>query len=154
MKKTEQEGFTLIELLLVIAIVGILASVVLVKLSNSRERARNAQRKSDLRQLATAIEAYRAENGRYPMTGGWCTQISHPTYGPQLQSALATWIPRMSFDPIYRNTFQDYFYRRINDNQYYLYAEFEGEDKSDDGFTGCTRIGGTNNEYDYRFPPF
>ena len=51
-------GFTLIELLIVVVIIGILASIAIPKFANTKEKAYIASMKSDLRNLATAEEAF------------------------------------------------------------------------------------------------
>ncbi len=66
--KNQNRGFTLIELLVVIAIIGILAAMILVALSGTRARARDATRKNDLRQLKTAIEESFSDHSAYPAT--------------------------------------------------------------------------------------
>jgi general secretion pathway protein G len=69
------KGFTLIELLVVIMIIGILASFLMANYVGIRERARDAKRKADLRQLQTAFELYRSAdpNGNYPQSLPACS---------------------------------------------------------------------------------
>jgi len=64
--QNRRKGFTLIELLIVIAIISVLATLLMVNFIGVRQRARDAQRKSDLRQLQSALEIYRSDNGSYP----------------------------------------------------------------------------------------
>lgn len=82
-KHTNKLGFTLIELLVVMAILGILVSVAASTFQTSRIKGKDAKRKSDLRQVQTALEAYIADHGLYPAaTNGQitaCGAIANPT---------------------------------------------------------------------------
>ena len=51
-------GFTLIELLIVVVIIGLLAAIAIPKVANTKQKAYVAQMKSDLKNLATAQEAF------------------------------------------------------------------------------------------------
>ena len=63
-----QKGFTLIELLIVIAILGILAAGILVAINPVQKinQAKDANAKSDIGQIATALQAYFTVNSAYP----------------------------------------------------------------------------------------
>lgn len=65
MVKLANKGFTLIEILIVIAIIGILAAIAIPQYSKYRMGAFNASALSDIRNAATAQEAYYAENKVY-----------------------------------------------------------------------------------------
>jgi prepilin-type N-terminal cleavage/methylation domain-containing protein len=60
-----RNGFTLIELLIVVLIIGILASIAIPKFINTKEKSYVAQMKSDLRNLATAEEAFFYDSTKY-----------------------------------------------------------------------------------------
>jgi prepilin-type N-terminal cleavage/methylation domain-containing protein len=103
-----RSGFTLIELLIVVVIIGILASIAIPKFANTKGKARLAAIKSDLKNLATAQEAYFFDNGLYAdalaklnfnpssgvvvsiaeaTPGGWSGKSTHPLSFP-LECAL------------------------------------------------------------------
>lgn len=70
-KIEKQIGFTLIELLVVISIIGILSTLLVANFNAIRERARDVQRKSDLKQYQTSLETYaNTSGGYYPNSSG------------------------------------------------------------------------------------
>jgi prepilin-type N-terminal cleavage/methylation domain-containing protein len=60
-----RRGFTLIELLLVVVIIGILASIAIGELMNTKQRALRSAGIADIRNLTTAQEGFMADNDRY-----------------------------------------------------------------------------------------
>jgi prepilin-type N-terminal cleavage/methylation domain-containing protein len=67
--KKNKSGFTLVELLTVIAIIGILATVVTVGLGSSKAKGRDAIRMGDIASLSKAAELYFAEHSyQFPDT--------------------------------------------------------------------------------------
>lgn len=59
---TNRTAFTLIELLIVVVIIGILAAIAIPKFANTKDRANETAMKSDLKNLASSMEAYFNDN--------------------------------------------------------------------------------------------
>jgi prepilin-type N-terminal cleavage/methylation domain-containing protein len=58
-----KKGFTLIELMIVIAIVGILSSVIIINLNSARQKATDANTKIELSSVRRAAEIYYSGSG-------------------------------------------------------------------------------------------
>lgn len=84
-KESSQRGFTILELLIVIFIITLIASVIIINVSSSRTKARDARRKSDLLIIASALESYFVENKVYP--NGNCL-LTNATSGNTLRNEL------------------------------------------------------------------
>ena len=65
-KTSFNKGFTLIEMMVVVAIIGILSSIIVLSLTGAKGKARDARRVSDLGQLQLALELYFDRCNMYP----------------------------------------------------------------------------------------
>lgn len=98
-KMKNKNGFTLVELLVVIAIIGTLVTIALVSFRNSQARGRDVERKSDLKQISSALELYYSDYGSYP---------SSITWGAEFTDGKTTYFKEIPTDPI---SSQNYVYR-------------------------------------------
>jgi uncharacterized protein (TIGR02145 family)/prepilin-type N-terminal cleavage/methylation domain-containing protein len=73
-----KRGFTLLEILLVVGIISILAGIVIVAINPGKQLAtvRNTERKSDLKQLYSAITQYYITEGSYPSSLNSITELT------------------------------------------------------------------------------
>src|SRR5213078_2174802 len=87
----KDSGFTLIELLIVMALIGLLATIAIPKLANTKERAQLAAMQSDLRNLVTVEENYLAENAKYTPDPGASYHVSPGNHAPTITLTHDGW---------------------------------------------------------------
>ena len=75
-QKQNKNGFTLVELLVVITIIGILATLIYASLTRTKQKGQDASRKSNLRQIALAMEMAYDHNQAYPTSENIPASIS------------------------------------------------------------------------------
>lgn len=101
-----ERAFTLIELLVVISIIGILATLVMANLNSARARARDSQRKSDLRSIETALRLYYNDNGSYPTNNvsgeimGCSGGASQCTWGSEWAVGTTVYMSKLPHDAL------------------------------------------------------
>ncbi len=133
-------GFTFVELIVVIGIVGILtiATAALINPGLQLKRSRDADRKSDLKNIQLALEIYRADQGSYPVVSGTVAAncpSSTPYMLVQLESdgscptdPTKTYIQSIPTDP---KTKANYYYSSTTGSAYTLYSCLENANDSD-----------------------
>src|SRR5437868_6021872 len=116
-------GFTLIELIVVIALLGVVATLALVTLNPvaQLQKSNDAHRKADLEQLQHALELYYQDQQKYPVSSADFKIMN----GATTLSWGSAWAPYMSTlpkDPYLGNTYVYYSPVSSAGQTYYLYA--------------------------------
>jgi type II secretion system protein G len=70
MRVSSQSGFTLLELIVVMAIIGLLIAATASTFRTSLIKGHDSRRKSDLKQIQSALEAYLNDHALYPTASG------------------------------------------------------------------------------------
>ena len=85
MLTNNKKGFTLIELLIVVVIIGILAAIAIPKFAATKDKAKLASVKTDLRNIMTAQEAYFSDAGM-----GYTSALTSTVFAPSAGNTFAT----------------------------------------------------------------
>ena len=86
-RRSKDAGFTLIEIMVVIAIIGILATLIVPKIMGRPDEARMVAAKQDVGTIVQALKLYRLDIGRYPTTDqGLKALVEKPTSEPVPQN--------------------------------------------------------------------
>lgn len=79
-----QVGFTLIEIMVVMVILGLLVAIVAPNIMGRSDQARVTVAKTQLSNIANALDLYRLDNSHYPSTQqGLAALVSKPSGSPE-----------------------------------------------------------------------
>ena len=80
---TKRKGFTLIELLIVVVIIGILAAIAIPKFASTKDKAKLASVKTDVRNYMSAQEGVFSDSAKYT------TKVGETAFTPSPGNAIS-----------------------------------------------------------------
>lgn len=94
-------GFSLLEIMVVIAIIGLIASLILPNVIGAGEQADRQKARTDIVSLENALSQYRLDNGSYPTTEqGLDALLNEPQVDPRPRNYRRNgYINRLPLDP-------------------------------------------------------
>ncbi len=154
--KSTNKGFTLVEMIVVVAVIGILASIVYANFGAARAAARDDVRKSALKEMQLSLELYRAQYGTYPVTGCGAGASAWAGPGPvgsfpsgqscndYIPGLVPDFIPSLPTDPNRENEAGIGYYYRSDGTSYKLLSnaiEQKVINSYNDEFARCPQTG-------------
>ena len=105
MRRVSRRGFTLVEMLVVIAIIGVLVSLLMPAIQAARESARRMSCGNKLHQIGVAAHAYHDHWQRFPLMGNFTSDITsnspYKNYNASRGSFMARLLPFMEEQWLY-----------------------------------------------------
>ena len=80
-RRRDEEGFTLVELMVVIVIIGLLATIVIINVLPSGDKAKMVRAKADISTIEGALDTYRLQLDSYPTTAQGLQALKTPPQG-------------------------------------------------------------------------
>lgn len=98
-RRRREEGFTLVEVMVVIVIIGLLATVVLINVMPSQDKAMTTKARTDIATIEQAMEMYRLDNFTYPTGSGGLQALVTPPPGGGAGYRPGGYLKRIPNDP-------------------------------------------------------
>lgn len=98
---SKASGFTIIEVMVVVIILGILAAIIVPKVTSRPDQARIVKVKQDILAIQSALDLYKLDNGFYPTTDqGLQALVTRPGAPPVPRSWKSDgYLQEMPMDP-------------------------------------------------------
>lgn len=113
------KGFTLIELIIVIAIIGLITTIIVPKFSTTRKKSNDVSFRMELDNFRKKAEIYYSEGNTY--TGLFDTSIAPPEIDPTVDASI-----QELFDDLLSKSADGKLYGTISNDDYALYGRIPG----------------------------